>query len=210
MNWQDVVLFEGHDGISQEPQLPEDLLVSIQSWMFLNTVQADFNLDGVKTDIEDSDHPSRQAIDFDLDYQSDALTPYPQYLSPFRLGEAEGYLWSYFDQFMTPQIVIDPGFNPYRHIVLKLASCFREGPLFQCVLAAAANQLHSTGRPEYKSIMWLHRAKALRLLRAQIAQLASPEMEETGCRASKDQVIASTIMLTFFEVSVMVLISLLG
>ncbi|KAI1765289.1 fungal-specific transcription factor domain-containing protein [Hypoxylon sp. FL1150] len=199
LNWQDVVLFESNDGMTQE--LPEDLLISIQSWMFLNTVQADFNLDGGGPDIEDGEHPSAQTVDLDLEYQSDVLAPYPQYLSPFRLGEAEGYLWSYFDQFMAPQIVIDPGFNPYRHIVLKLASCFREGPLYQCVLAVAANQLHSTGRPEYKSVMWLHRAKALRLLRAQIARLASPETEEVGCRASTDQVIASTIMLAFFEIS---------
>ncbi|KAI4861766.1 fungal-specific transcription factor domain-containing protein [Hypoxylon rubiginosum] len=197
LSWQDVVLFESHDRISQ--QLPEDLLVSIQSWMFLNTAQADFNPDSLFKD--SPDHPLMQAVDLDLECQSDALAPYPQYLSPFRLGEAESYLWSYFDQFMTPQIVIDPGFNPYRHIVLKMAACSREGPLFQCVLAAAANQLQSTGRNEYKSVMWLHRAKALRLLRTQIAELASAETDGAGSRTSKDQVIASTIMLTFFEIS---------
>ncbi|KAI1769759.1 fungal-specific transcription factor domain-containing protein [Hypoxylon cercidicola] len=200
LNWQDVVLFESNDSTPRE--LPQDLLVSIQSWMFLNTVHADFNPDNFRTDLENKlDRPSAQVEDLELEYQTEALAPYPQYLSPFRLGEAESYLWSYFDQFMTPQIVIDPGFNPYRHIVLKMAACFQEGPLFQCVLAAAANQLQSIGRDEYKSVVWLHRAKALRLLRSQISQLASAGADETGCRIAKDQVIASTIMLTFFEIS---------
>lgn len=182
--------------------LPKDLLVSIQSWMFLNTDQADFNPASIQTDLEDQlDSPSTQAGGYAED-QSDALVSSPRYISPFRLGQTEGYLWSYFNEFMTPQIVIDPSHNPYRHIVLKMAACSQEGPLFQCVLAAAANQLQSIGRREYNSIMWLHRAKALRLLRTHIDQLASKEMQEAGWGASADQVIVSTVMMTFFEVSV--------
>lgn len=74
--------------------------------------------------------------------------------------------------------------------------------MFQCVLAAAANQLQSIGRSEYTPVMWLHRARALRLLRTHINQLASGETRGTGWGTSTDQVIASTIMLTFFDVSV--------
>ncbi|KAI1077446.1 fungal-specific transcription factor domain-containing protein [Whalleya microplaca] len=193
LNWQDVILV-------QRERLPEDLLVSVQSWMFLNTVQANFNARGLQTDIEGQlDCFSSQTEA--LECQPDTLTTYPQYLSPFRLGEAECYLWSYFSEFMTPQIVIDPGFNPYRDIVLRMASWEQDGPLLQCVLAAAANQLQSIGRNEYKQVMWLHRAKALRLLRIQIRQLASKGIYEASCGTSKDQIIASTIMLTFFEIS---------
>ncbi|KAI0175990.1 fungal-specific transcription factor domain-containing protein [Hypoxylon sp. FL1284] len=200
LNWQDVVLLESHDNTQQ--RLPEDLIVSIQSWMFLNTAQADFDPDGLSDGSENTlNRHSAQAVDLDLEYQRDMPVPYPHYVSPFHLGEAESYLWSYFDQHMTPQIVIDPGFNPYRHIVLKMATCFQEGPLFQCVLAAASNQLQSIGHGEYEPAVWLHRAKALRLLRMQIAQLASDETGGESDRTCKDQIIASTIMLTFFEIS---------
>lgn len=191
LSWQHVVLC----GNSQR-ELPDDLLVSIQSWMFLNMDQTDFSADSLQT----NHRPSTRAEDFEDHF--DELAPYPRYLPPFRLGEAESYLWSYFDECMAPSIVIDPGFNPYRHVVLRMAAHSQEGPLFQCVLAAAANQLQSIGRSEYQSVMWLHRAKALRLLRTHISQLASGETSyEANGGFSKDQVIASTIMLTFYEIS---------
>ncbi|KAI1385575.1 fungal-specific transcription factor domain-containing protein [Hypoxylon trugodes] len=190
LNWQDAILPECDDTLSR--RLPEDLLISIQSWMFLNTSQADFNPDSPQIAPEISQSYS---LPEDLEY------PYPQYLSPFRLGEAENYLWSYFTESMTTRIVIDPNFNPYRDIILKMAACSQEGPLFQCILAVAANQLQSIGRSEYNQVTWLHRAKALRLLRSQITQLASGETRNVGYETSKDQVIASTIMLTFFEIS---------
>ncbi|KAI1411982.1 fungal-specific transcription factor domain-containing protein [Hypoxylon sp. FL1857] len=198
LNWQHVVSFERDDSVVR--RLPQDLIVSTQSWMFLNTVQSDFGSDNLQKDPgAHLDRYSMQADD--LEYRSDALTPYPRYLPPFRLGEAESYLWSYFNEFMSPQIVIDPGFNPYKEVVLKMAAYFQDGPLFQCVLAAAANQLQIIGRNEYGATMWLHRAKALRLLRTQVAELASGGAHEAGCGAFKDQIIASTIMLTFFEIS---------
>ncbi|KAI1373720.1 fungal-specific transcription factor domain-containing protein [Hypoxylon crocopeplum] len=197
LNWQHVVLYECDGRVSRG--LPQDLLVSIQGWMFLNIDQADFNPDSLQTDPEGQlNHSSKHSAD--LEYQLDAFVPYPQYLPPFRLGEAEGYLWSYFEQAMALQIVIDPSFNPYKDIILKMA-CSQEGPLFHCVLAAAANQLQSIGRKEYEPCVWLHRAKALRLLRAQIDELATGEGHSTGNGTSQDQVIASTVMLTFFEIS---------
>lgn len=177
--------------------LPRDLVVSIQSWMFLNTIQADYIPDSLQANIERQQNLVQTE---DVEYQTDEPSPC-RYISPFHLGEAEGYLWSYFNEYMTAQIVIDPGFNPYRDIVLKMAAFSREGPLFQCVLAASANQLQSIGRNEYKQAMWLHRAKALRLLRAELTHLASREAYGGVNGTSKDQIIASTIMLTFFEVS---------
>ncbi|OTA92176.1 hypothetical protein M434DRAFT_32064 [Hypoxylon sp. CO27-5] len=198
LNWQHVVSSECDDSVVQ--RLPQDLLVSIQSWMFLNTVQSDFNSENLHTNPKNRWHrPSM--LGEDLKCQSDSLTPYPRYLSPFRLGEAESYLWSYFNEFMSPQIVIDPGFNPYKDIVLRMAAYSQDGPLFQCVLAAAANQLQIIGRNEYERAMWLHRARALHLLRTQVAQLALGDPHEAGRGTSKDQIIASALMLTFFEIS---------
>ncbi|KAI1801191.1 fungal-specific transcription factor domain-containing protein [Daldinia bambusicola] len=197
LSWQNVVLFEYNNYVPQE--LPEDLLVSIQSWMFLNTSQADFNVDSSLTDLGDN-ADSFSVWAENVQPELDALVPYPHYLAPFRLGEAESYLWSYFNDCMTPQIVIDPSFNPYRDIILRMATYSQDGPLFHCVLAAAANQLQSTGRNEYENVMWLHRAKALRLLRTSVNQLALGT-HNTSCDTSKDHVIASTIMLAFFEIA---------
>ncbi|KAI1473391.1 fungal-specific transcription factor domain-containing protein [Daldinia eschscholtzii] len=196
LSWQNVVSLEYDDHILRG--LPEDLLVSIQSWMFLNTSQADFNLNNSQPDLKDNvDSFSIRAED--IQPEVDVLAPYPHYLSPFRIGEAEGYLWSYFNDCMTPQIVIDPSFNPYRDIILRMATYSQDGPLFHCVLAAAANQLQSTGRNEYENAMWLHRAKALRLLRTSINQLALETHKSHN--VPKDHVMASTIMLTFFEIA---------
>ncbi|KAI2607187.1 fungal-specific transcription factor domain-containing protein [Hypoxylon fragiforme] len=195
LNWQDVVLFRPDDETAAE--LPEDLMVSIHSWMFLNMDQADFNPHSLQTNDDQLNTTLPQSNK--ARYQSDDTVPYPRYLSPFRLGEAEGYLWSYFYEFISPRIVLDPGFNPYRDIILKMAMYSQEGALFQCILAAAANQLQSIGRNEYKPVMWLHRAKALSRLRTQIGQLASGKPPEVCGGTSQDQIIASTIMLTFFE-----------
>ncbi|KAI0886680.1 fungal-specific transcription factor domain-containing protein [Annulohypoxylon maeteangense] len=196
LSWQDVVLLEHRENVPRS--LPQDLIVSIQSWMFLNTIQADYNPDSLQINSEDyQECPPTEHSDYQV---PDNLTPY-RYISPFQLGGAEGYLWSYFNEYMTTQIVIDPGFNPYRDIVLKMAAFSKEGPLFQCILAASANQLQSIGRNEYKQAMWFHRAKALRLLRTELAHLSSGESTGGVGGASKDQIIASTIMLTFFEIS---------
>jgi hypothetical protein len=99
-------------------------------------------------------------------------TEVPRYLpfSPFSTSET--YLWTYFDRYITPQCVLNPDFNPYRDIVLRITEGSRDGPLFQCVLAAAANQLHSVGFAEYKPVMWLHRAKALHLLRMELESIS--------------------------------------
>ncbi|OTB01343.1 hypothetical protein M426DRAFT_266223 [Hypoxylon sp. CI-4A] len=196
LTWQDVLL-PPRKSVSRI--LPEDLLVSIQSWMFLNTEQADFDSDSHQTEC---DNTTLSLNTTELESQSPSIIePYPRFVSLFRLGETEGYLWSYFSECMAPQIVIDPSFNPYRDILLKMAVCYQEGPLIQCVLAAAANQLHIIGKNEYASAMWLHRARALRLLRLQINQLASEELQSTSYGSVKDEIIASTLMLTFFEIS---------
>ncbi|KAK7753595.1 hypothetical protein SLS62_004453 [Diatrype stigma] len=49
--------------------------------------------------------------------------------------------------------------------------------------------------------MWLHRARALSLLRTHINQLASERTQQADWGDSAGQVIASTVMMTFFEIS---------
>lgn len=127
----------------------------------------------------------------------------PLYLSPCSFSPSETYLWTYFDRYITPQCVLNPDFNPYRDIILKIAATSRDGPLFHCVLAVAANQLHSVGYTEYKPAMWLHRAKALHLLRTKLDSLDTATASKTQMWDSdaRDQIIATTLMLCFFDVS---------
>ncbi|KAK8116554.1 MFS general substrate transporter [Apiospora kogelbergensis] len=103
---------------------------------------------------------------------------------------------------IAPQCVQNPKLNPYRDVVLRIAAASKEGPLRYCVLAVAANQLHSIGLVKYKEAMWLHRARALRLLCAQVAGLAHAS-SHTTCKEIiiNEQIIASTLMLCFFEIS---------
>ncbi|KAK8078691.1 hypothetical protein PG994_002498 [Apiospora phragmitis] len=124
---------------------------------------------------------------------------YLQSLSPLNLNPEEHYLWSYFDSCIAPQCVQDPKLNPYRDVVLRIAASSQEGSLLPCVLAVAANQLHSIGRVEYKPVMWLHRARALSLLRSQVSDLAHTSNSDSCNATLNEQIVASTLMLCFFE-----------
>ncbi|KAI5919031.1 fungal-specific transcription factor domain-containing protein [Camillea tinctor] len=122
---------------------------------------------------------------------------------PYYLSEADAYLWDYFDKCMAPQCVIDQSSNPYRNVILRLATAFPEGPLFHCVLAVAANQLNSLGRTEYLPVMWSHRAHALRSLRGAVGQLCTLNngIEEPYVDLGSDQTIACALMLCFYDIS---------
>lgn len=138
--------------------------------------------------------------DDDLIFQQHSPLPSPS-LFPPQNGDA--VLWDYFDRFITPQCALDNSANPYRHILLRVAASSPEGPLFYCILAASANQLHNLGHAGYERRMWQHRAKALRLLRRELeASHPQPENGLSNGRAIA-QVVGSSIMLCFFEVGLL-------
>ncbi|KAI1490164.1 fungal-specific transcription factor domain-containing protein [Biscogniauxia mediterranea] len=122
---------------------------------------------------------------------------------PSYLSQGDAYLWDYFDKSMAPQCVLDQSSNPYRNVILRLATAFPEGPLFHCVLAVAANQLNSLGRTEYLPAMWSHRAHALRHLRGTIEQLCTMKgsIDESYIDLRSDQTVACALMLCFYDIS---------
>ncbi|KAL1846783.1 hypothetical protein VTK73DRAFT_211 [Phialemonium thermophilum] len=121
-------------------------------------------------------------------------------LSPLTLAGDDAFLWDYFDKFITPQCALDDSTNPYRSIVLRVAASSPEGPLFQCILAASATQLHNLGYTGFEARMWQCRARALSLLR----QAVSATRDETGGPAASYHVacniMAPAVMLCFFEI----------
>lgn len=200
------------------------------AWMFLNTRRDDFCVDRMPQDLNvPPSAPARYSVSPKLcpafpmplslspststrivveagpheEEQNHhiCLTGFTRCLSPLELSSDEHYLWNYFDSCIAPQCVQNPKLNPYRDVVLRIAAASKEGPLRYCVLAVAANQLHSIGLVKYKEAMWLHRARALRLLCAQVAGLAHAS-SHTTCKEIiiTEQIIASTLMLCFFEV----------
>ncbi|KAF3023008.1 hypothetical protein E8E14_011109 [Neopestalotiopsis sp. 37M] len=190
--------------------------------MFLNTIQKDFDHDSATTndafrgetdcsispkprrvdqfvplptgDVKEPSHLSRFTAQYD--YTLYGSSTYMQ------MSTIEGQLWSYFDQRMTPQCVLTPNCNPYRNVILRLAASSQRGSLFHCVLAVAANQLHSIGLHQYQQFMWLHRAEALRQLRGKVnsAATAASELNDSGDTTAIAQITASTLMLCFFEI----------
>lgn len=128
--------------------------------------------------------------------------PLFQSLANISMNSTEGYLWSYFDEYITPQCVLTPEYNPYRNVILRLAVSSQRGPLFHCILAVAANQLHSIGQKQYRQFMWLHRAEALRELRFRVnAATGSSNDTNYDDISAVAQITSSTLMLCFFEVS---------
>lgn len=142
------------------------------------------------------------AVDHEHPFGLNYTTPLRQSLANIPMNSTEGYLWSYFDEYITPQCVLTPEYNPYRNVILRLAVSSQRGPLFHCILAVAANQLHSIGVRQYQQFMWLHRAEALRELRSRVNAASAPSGHtHYGDISTIAQIVASTLMLCFFEVS---------
>ncbi|ETS77038.1 hypothetical protein PFICI_10912 [Pestalotiopsis fici W106-1] len=184
-------------------------LTLVETWMFLNTIQKDFDHD-LASPSDASDREDICSISPKAWHASPVVPPSKAHhagtlhrsLANIQMNSIEGHLWSYFDEYMTPQCVLTPDCNPYRNVILRLASSSQRGPLFHCVLAVAANQLHSIGLRQYQQFMWLHRAEALRELRRKVnAAAAAPGgLDQTPDFAETAQITASTLMLCFFEV----------
>ena len=137
---------------------------------------------------------------FDTSLRSlQAITPLPA-LPSFSLDQDDSYLWNYFSQCVIHQCAVDDISNPYRNVILRLAASSPGGPLFQCVLAASANQLRNLGHMRFDNKAWKCRANALSLVRKEVGAL--PEAMENLTLASAAQIISSTAMFCFFEVSI--------
>lgn len=213
LNWLPVDTIKNHIGDTNERrQCCES--VPVEKWMFLATTPHDFDSDAessMQRPDEISCYPISSMIESAFPLHEDQARRHScntilplRYVSSSSMSSDEGYLWTYFDECITPQCVINPRFNPYRDIVLRIAAISPDGPLLHCVLAVAANQLYSIGLARYKSIMWLHRAKALHLLRARVKDASFGTEAWPYDQIEEGQIIASTLMLCFFEVRIVV------
>ncbi|OIW28287.1 hypothetical protein CONLIGDRAFT_714838 [Coniochaeta ligniaria NRRL 30616] len=173
-------------------------------WMFINACGKNFSdshwtkssFSGSGPDRSPCPAEAQTCADDDDDDDGEDL-PSP---SPFPPQNADVVLFHYFDSFIAPQCALDNSANPYRHILLRVAASSPEGPLFHCILAASANQLHNLGHAGYERRMWQHRAKALRLLRRELdASHPQPGHGLPNGRAIA-QVVGSSIMLCFSEI----------
>jgi len=193
--------------------------------MFLNTVSEDF----VDTDLFDlflwddlsscdtssvistPSHLSRGSSP-SLSTLSPSSSPLPTYtetpcqdiapyIPPLALSKDDAYLWEYFATCVTPQCSLDNITNPYRNVVLRIAASSPQGPLFQCIIGASANQLHNLGHKGFEAKIWHSRANALALLRRGMeGQVSLTDTLHTDYDSAA-QILGSAVMLCFSEVS---------
>lgn len=100
-------------------------------------------------------------------------------------------LWDYFATFIAPKCALSIDPNPYRDVVLRLAAHAPRGPLFEVIMAVAATQMHNLGHGEMGVSTWKLRGLALRSLRHQL----------TGSHQTPQEIIVTTVMMGFLEVS---------
>jgi hypothetical protein len=152
-----------------------------------------------------SQHVQAQSTQYAGDISGDwHLTNYiTSYLSPLSLDREDTYLWEYFATCVTPHCSLDETTNPYQNVILRVAASSPQGPLFQCILGAAANQLYNLGHASFGPKSWQCRANALALLTRGVTDEASrADMVSSPLdHDSAAQLIGSAVMLCFSEVS---------
>lgn len=119
-------------------------------------------------------------------------------LSPalFDFSPTEGSLLDYFQ---TQLAAWCRGFgprNPYSTIILRLTFGTGSTMLWHAVLAASANQLRILNDLRFHEDVWVHRGKALKALYSRI-QTCKSQDDWSGW----EDILATVIMLTFFDVS---------
>ena len=176
--------------------------VRVCDWMFLNVAFRDFQAsaeNAASDELEDlvgldsASTPDLQQTRGLLSRRPElpgSLLP-PTRLSSLGLSVREARLWDYFVNFITPQCAVRLAANPYRSIVLRIAAASPGGPLFQCVMAIAASQMHNLRHGEHHTSSWEFRALALKSLRCHL------DVTQHG----PEEAIATIVMLSFLEVS---------
>lgn len=194
--------------------------VPISDWMFLNLTVHDFGSHFCERETPTPPAPT-QCNNTDIAYLESNLAARLASLSPSLswnpscLNRQESHLLEYFINFITPRCALVD--NPYRDILLRLALTGARGPLMDCIMAAAANQMQIVGHGESAESALHRRDRALTGLREQVS-VYKPTIggSPVGTDASKihlaavvtgndlgasDQLIWSAVMMCFFEIS---------
>ncbi|KAK4234196.1 fungal-specific transcription factor domain-containing protein [Achaetomium macrosporum] len=192
LSWQAVVTPKtGPRGRKPEP--------AVEDWMFLNTTISDFI---------NADPPSQHIHARPTQYAGDIrghghLTSHiGPYLPPLSMDREDSYLWEYFATCVTPHCSLDKGTNPYQNVILRIAASSPQGPLFQCIIGASANQLYNLGHKSFGAKSWQCRANALALLTKGVTDQAY-QADTDSQRLDPDsaaQLIGSAVMLCFSEI----------
>lgn len=171
---------------------------TVYDWMFVNVAFQDFD------DIASGQYKNlvglSPALAQDVQRTEDLFCQSPGLLGPslrptglsnMTISNKEARLWDYFVNFITPQCAVRLTANPYRSVVLRIAAATPGGPLFQCVMAIAASQMHTLGHGELEISPCNFRGLAFRSLRRHLdASQHGPE-----------EAIVTVVMMSFLEVS---------
>lgn len=184
--------------------------IRIEDWLFVSTTYADF-------ESPELDHIRHQYAHVDFPQPPSSVRigrpkPSPQEVlrrsstlklsllvqPPFIQSPDEAYLWNYFDKFITPMCALNHGVNPYRDIILRVAASCPTASLYQCIMAVSAKQMEILGHqmPSPPGSVRSYRNDALASLRMQI----QIQEEPSSCNAEMQQIVASSLMMCFFEI----------
>ncbi|EPE04131.1 zn 2cys6 transcription factor [Ophiostoma piceae UAMH 11346] len=216
---------------SQSPSTKDTLArwskydVTVRDWMFLNATVIDFELfPGVretpKPNILYTPSTEEQLPQLNLAVDDTGnlrpLTPISASLpwNLLSLNSTESRLLEYFINFITPRCALAS--NPYQDILLRLAVTEARGPLMDCIMAVAANQMQIVGHGESAASALHRRDRALSALRRQVGIFesavsdvplgsrsieSSPLPKAGSVLKASDQLIWSAVMMCFFEIS---------
>lgn len=181
--------------------------------MFLNAAFRDFDdVFNVTKGVSTSQHMSRNSICLDPDDTSLQASEtnnfpdlgtgddhfFPRSLPHMVLSLKESRLWDYFSGFIAPKCAVSLNTNPYRNVVLRAAAHAPKGPLFLCIMAISASQMHSLGHGENEASAWTFRGLALGSLRRHLLEK----------KHISEEAIVASVMLSFLEVSIARVLSL--
>ncbi|KAH0430647.1 hypothetical protein CcaCcLH18_07682 [Colletotrichum camelliae] len=178
----------------------------VEEWMFLNTTWQDFEEVSailIEPWVDDSDnhsgsHDAACSL-LSLNTSSSDLT-IPRSLSPLNFSTGEASLWNYFNDFIAPRCVLKDGINPYRQIILRIAAASPGGPVYRSILAVSAHQMQVLKHSEQLRSIWTYRDHALFSLRNMISEYSSSTIGGSLRKELAQQIMASTLMMCFFEI----------
>lgn len=175
-----------------------------EEWMFLNHHVHDFEDAPVRIILNMPMHETSTNSARKITADGSPIFPLSSShfgLSSLGLNQNEAYLWHYFDNFIAPRCVVNCDNNPYRQIILRIAASSPDGPVLQGILAVSAQQMKALGHVKDTVRIWDHRNRALELLRSYLFTYSEAEGNTNTKRMLAQEIMASTLMMCFFEVS---------
>lgn len=193
-----------HQSFSKRRSQTSNFDEDTEEWMFLNSNVHDFQHAPHRININMPMHGTSTNSARKLPADSStrvSLSPSHFGLSSLGLSQDEAYLLHCFDNFIAPRCVVSCDKNPYRHIILRIAASSPDGPVLQGILAVSAQQMQALGHAKGTFRIWDHRNRALELSRSYLFAYSEVEGNTLTKSMLAQEIMASTMMMCFFEVS---------